>query len=212
MNLKLPNNFFEFISKLQLGQRLFLAGGIIFLLGYALYSLIISAQALNLKSVRRQLAAEESLIEAKKSKAKRLLMLEDRYNQLQGQADKNNQRFFSDEETIDFLKQLDSLVENETGSRLVLIQPLPKQMISESLLVKPKRFYQRQDVQIAVSGQFGGILELLRRLYAWEKLLGLKEISIEVEEEIPLRLKADFLLSMFFLEEQAEGAVNNEIK
>jgi hypothetical protein len=212
MNLKLPNNFFEFISKLQLRQRLFLAGGIIFLFGYALYDLIISAQALNLKSVRRQLAAPESLIEAKKSKAKRLLMLEDRYNQLQGQADKNNQRFFSDEEAIDFLKQLDSLVEKQTGNRLVLIQPLAKQVISESLLGKPKRFYQRQDVQLVVSGQFNGILELLRQLYDSEKLLGLKGISIEVEEEIPLRLKANFLLSMYFLEQQPEGAAGNEIK
>ena len=87
-----------------------------------------------------------------------------------------------------------------------------QQDVLRELLGEPRRIYKRQDVQVVLVGQFAAVLELFRRFYTAQELLSLKELGIEIEKEIPLLLKADFLLSMYYLTQDNQRGIGNEIK
>ncbi len=206
MNLFRLDNLIQTIYKLKLRDRVIIAGLIIFLIAYIIYSSILSPQLLNLSSVRKQFIIQRGFIQTKKNKIKRLLALEHRYNKLQQEIVSNNRRFFSDEEAIDFLKGLNRLVERQTGSDLIFIQRLSEEIVSKSVLYdKDGRIYKRLDVRLDIKGRFSNILALIYQLYTFDKLISLKQINIEITKKSPLDLKADFVLSLYLLKERNES-------
>ena len=207
MKPKLYDKIFSTIYELDLKQRLIIALALILLIGYFLYSFIISAQVLNLRSLRRQYVTEKNFIQSKKDKARNLLLFEERYKELQAKAYKNNQRFFSDEESIDFLKQLNSLIENQTGNNLVSIRPVAEGASVGSVLESGSRSYKIQDVQVTVRGRFANIFELFKRLYELDKLVRLKEVNIKKDEQSAV-LSVDFYLSLYLISLGDESNVN----
>ena len=202
--------FLPFVYGLKMPQRLMIAGLMMFLILYMIYSLIISVQLLELKSLRRQFMIQKDFIQTKKNKVRFLRLLEEEFNGLQRQVADNNQRFFSDEEEVEFLRDLNKLLEKETGNSLIFIRPSGKEKISESFLGKTKYLYRRSDVQVIATGEFNTLSEFFHNLYSSEKLLSLREINIEIEKRKPLLLKADFILSIYLLGQGKEGDIKEK--
>ncbi|MFH0731531.1 MAG: type 4a pilus biogenesis protein PilO [Candidatus Omnitrophota bacterium] len=199
----------KFVYKLKIYQRLILALLTMFLCCYAVYNSLISAQLINLNSIKKQLMVQANLIESKREKTKQLLQLEDGYNKLREDINKKNMRFFSDEEAIDFFKNLNKLVGQDSGNELIFIKPLSEDTIGESLIDGARYIYKRSDVQLIISGGFSSIYELFKKLSDFNKVISIKDFDIELKQSENMMLKSDFVLSIYILSHKEEKTIEN---
>ncbi|MCP4650844.1 MAG: type 4a pilus biogenesis protein PilO [PVC group bacterium] len=211
----MKNNFlkitFKFMSNLKLAEKMIIALVIMLLLGYLGYQVFLSSLVVNLISVKKQLSVQDNFLSQKKQKIRRLRIINERYKELQSNLVNNNEKFFSDEQSMDFLKGLNKLVESKTNNDLMMIQPIGEELFFPSDWKKNSDVYKSSDIQIEITGQFSTIKNLFQQLYSLGKLMSIKELDIQIQEEEPLLLKADFVLKMYLLG-QGTGIEGDEKK
>lgn len=189
----------KILYNLNIREKLIIATTILLIVGYLIYSLIIPPTLFHCKIAKRQLSVQRCLIESKEKKTKNLLQLERSFEDLQRKMDAQKRTFFTEEEAVDFLKNLDR-VAMETKNDLKKIRPQTTKIISDSNLGKEYPLcYKKDIVEVIAQGGYNNILNLFNRLADYEKLLGVTQLDLKHSREDPSRLEAKFILNIYIL-------------
>ncbi|MCK4519559.1 MAG: hypothetical protein KAT96_00090 [Candidatus Omnitrophica bacterium] len=190
LNLKILHN-------LNIKERLIIAAMILAGTGYLIYSLIIPPAFYHYKIARRQLYVQKHLIESRKKKTEKLLRLKDDFEDLEKESFKRKKMFFTDNEALDFLNNLDKWA-CETGNNLEKIKPMSVKTIFNSELGKTL-CYKNNIVEVIMRGKYNSLLQLFKRFTGYEKLLGISQIDLKPAKEDALVLNAKISLNIYML-------------
>lgn len=188
------------LYNLNIKERLIIALVILSLTGYLIYTLIIPPVFYRYKIARRQFYVQQHLIESKEQKTENLLQLKDNFEDLKRSSFKKRNMFFTDEQALDLLNNLDRWT-NETGNQLEKITPKSTEIVFDSKFERETR-YKNNLVEITVKGEYNSLLNLFKRFAVYEKLLGVTQIDLKQTKEDPLLLDARVILNIYILDKK----------
>lgn len=188
------------LYSLNIRERLIIAGTILFIAGYLVYNLIIPPVLYHCKIAKRQLYVQKNLIEAREKKTKELLRLKDSFKDLETNMLARKKMFLTDAEALDFLNNLD-LWAKETDTALEEIKPESSRVICDSRS-EEGICYKDNVVKVHLVGRYNGLLELFKRFADYEKLLGVRELSLRHTRDDRELLDARFTLNIYILGEK----------
>jgi len=170
---------------------------VLFAAGYLVYILIIPMASAYYKTAKRQFYVQKNFIESRDKKIKELLRLKENFEDIKKLMFKRREKFFTDEEAFDFLNKLNKLAV-DTGNELEKIRPQEPEVIIGSKL-EQDMYYKKNSVELILKGKYSGLLELFKRFYDYEKLMGIDSADLKNSRETPLGINAKVMLNIYIL-------------
>lgn len=194
------------LYNLNLRERAIVGLAILLGLGYVIYILIIPPALFHYRTAKRQLFVQKKLIKAREDKSKELLDIERSFHDLEKKAAVSQNKFFSDDQAQDFLKNLTDMAAG-AGNDLKAIKPLVTRILCDSRISKEDRklCYKKDVVEVVMLGGYRGISKHFNELANYKKLLGVEQVELKALEGDELKLKASFILNIYILGEEDEG-------
>jgi len=191
------------IYDLNIREKLIIAGTIILIVGYALYSIIIPPIACQHKIAARQLTAQKKLMKTRGDKIRSLQRLESAFKALKTNVLETRAKFFTEEEALTFLNGLDSWA-GEMRIDIERIKPKSSEIIFSSDR-EEKINYKINIVEVILSGGYNNILKFLRKINLSGKILGINEVDLKHMKDDPGLLDMRFNLNVYTV-------VENDVK
>ncbi|MFH1847570.1 MAG: type 4a pilus biogenesis protein PilO [Candidatus Omnitrophota bacterium] len=181
-------------------EKFIIAGAVLVIAGYLLYSFIMPPALYSYQLAAKQFFVQEKLIDSRKKKTEQLLTVKDAFSELQKEMSERKDRFFTDDEAIDFLDNLHKLAE-ETGNNLEKIKPRLVKIICVSE-EDSELFYKDHIVEISLKGKYNSFLDIFKHFAEYDKLLGVNGLNVTPTKDDSLILNAVFYLNIYILDKK----------
>jgi len=195
----------KFLHKLNLRERIIIAAAALLGVGYIVYVSIIPPALLQYRIAKRQLSVQRQLIESRERKYKELLDLQKKFYDLEKKSAILREQFFTDEEIPDLLKDLETIAV-EAGNDLKGLRPLAEQVLRKSQFDKDSKqlYYKKSVIELVIHGGYNNILDYFNELAGYQKLLGIEQVKLVPFSSQGPRLKAEFILNVYILDEKRQ--------
>jgi len=191
------------IYNLNIREKLIIAGTIMLIVGYVLYSIIVPPIAFQHKIAARQLMVQKKLMKTRRDKIQSLQRLENVFKKSKTDVLEARTKFFTEEEALTFLNGLDSWA-GEMRIDLERIKPKSSETIFSSDY-EEKIEYKINSVEVILSGGYNNILKFLRKMTLSGKILGINEVDLKHVKDDPGLLDMRFNLNVYTV-------VKNDVK
>lgn len=190
------------LYNLNLREQLILAGIILFVAGYLVYTVIIPPALYQYRVAKRQLSVQQNLLSARKKKVENLFRMKDSFENLKINIAGKKNSFFTNREINDFLKELNAW-SRDTGNILVSIKPISSDEIYDSISDDTDQpvYYRINVVEVKLNGSYNNILKLLERFNGYNKILGINQLDLKKNKD-EAQLSTKFNLNLYSLDKK----------